>query len=242
MMSTTVIGIILVIGLAGFTQGVTGFGFGLVAMPLLPLLMGLKEAVALTVLLNLIVCGMMLLSVRAHYSWRQGLGLVAGACLGVPLGVYALVRLDPALLLRVLGGVMVVFALNELVLARSASARLSPRFGFPLGVVSGGLSGAFNMGGPPAIAFCYSQAWTKEHAVAVLQVVFGLSTLMRLVLLGNVGFLTAPLLKLGLGSVLPLLLTIFLGRKLFARLPQANLKRAVFLFLGIMGLKHLFFA
>lgn len=233
--------IILVVGLAGFTQGITGFGFGLVAMPLLPLLMDLRDAVALTVLMNLVVCTLMFLSIRSHYSWRQGLGLVVGACLGVPLGVYALVQLSQTLLLRVLGGVLVLFSVNELFVARTKSVPLSPRLGFPFGLVSGGLSGAFNMGGPPAVVFSYSQAWSKEQTVAVLQVVFGLSTLLRLILLGSAGLVTKPLLLTALGCVVPLAVMIFLGRWLFSRIPQKILKQAVFLFVGIMGLKHLFF-
>jgi uncharacterized membrane protein YfcA len=232
---------VLAICLAGLAQGLTGFGFGLVAIALLPLLMNLKEAVAMAALLNLVVCAKTFLSVRAHYSWRQGLGLVVGACLGVPLGTYALVQLDEVMLLRVLGSVMLLFSANELILARAKSLRLSPRLGLPFGLVSGGLSGAFGVGGPPAIAFAYAQAWSKEQVVALLQVVFGLSAILRLLLLGNAGFFTSRLLSVGLWSVLPLLAAIALGQKFFSRIPQSVLKQAAFVFLWAMGLKYLLF-
>ncbi len=237
----TVTFIILAVCLAGFTQGLTGFGFGLVATPLLLLLMDLKEAAALTVLLNLVVCSVTFLSTRRHYSFRQGVGLVAGACLGVPVGIYALVRLDEAIMLRILGVFMLLFSANELILARTGPIKLSPRLGLPMGLVSGGLTGAFGMGGPPAVAYTYSQPWTKEQIVAVLQVVFGLSTILRLLLLGTAGFLGTPLLITGLWSVVPLVLAITLGQKFFSRIPQAVLKQATFAFLGAMGLKYLFF-
>ncbi len=233
--------IIIVICLAGFTQGMTGFGFGLVAMPLLLFLMDIKEAAAVTVVLNLIVCGMTFLSTRAHFSFRQGLGLVVGACLGVPLGIYALVRVDEILLLRILGGVMLLFSINELVLTRAKAFRLSPRLGLPIGLISGGLSGAFNMGGPPVVAYTYSQPWSKEQIVAVLQVVFGVSAVLRLVLLGTAGLLARPLLITALWSIVPLVIAISLGQKCFARIPQPVLKQAAFIFLGAMGIKYLLF-
>lgn len=233
---------VLVISLAGFAQGLTGFGFGLVAIALLPLVMNLKEAVTLTALLNLVVCIKTFLSIRAHYSWRQGRDLVVGACLGVPVGVYMLVQVDEVLLLRVLGGLMLLFSAAELILARAQPLRLSSRLGLPFGVVSGGLSGAFGVGGPPAIAFTYSQAWSKEQVVAVLQVVFGLSALLRLLLLGNAGLLATPLLCAGFWSVLPLLAAVALGQRSFSRIPQPVLKQAAFLFLWSMGLKYLLFA
>ncbi len=231
----------LVISLAGFAQGLTGFGFGLVAIALLPLLMSLKEAVTLATLLNLVVCARTFASIHAHYSWRRGVDLVLGACLGVPLGTYVLIQLDEALLLRVLGIVMLLFSANELMLTRAKPLRLSPRLGLPFGLVSGGLSGAFGVGGPPAIAFTYSQNWTKEQVVAVLQIVFGLSALLRLLLLGGAGLLSTPLLRLGLWSVLPLLTAIVLGQRLFCRIPHSVLKQAAFLFLWSMGLKYLLF-
>jgi len=232
----------LAISLAGFAQGLTGFGYGLVAIALLPLLMNLKEAVALATVLSLVVCVRTFLSIRAHYYWRRGLGLVVGACLGVPLGTWFLVQLDEALLLRVLGGVMLLFSANELLVARSKAIHLSPRLGLPFGILSGGLSGAFGVGGPPAIAFTYSQPWTKQQVVAVLQVVFGLSALLRLLLLGSAGLLSAPLVSLGLWSVVPLLAAIAFGQRFFSRIPQSVLKQAAFLFLWAMGLKYLLFS
>lgn len=230
---------ILVICLAGFAQGLTGFGFGLVAISLLPLCLGLKQSVALTALLNLVVCGLTFYSLRHHYKWRKGLGLVIGTCLGVPLGVYLLIELDETIMLRLLGLLMVLFALNELVLSRSRPIPLSPRLGLPFGIMSGGLSGAFSMGGPPAIAFTYAQPWTKEQIVALLQVVFGVSALQRLLWLGQAGFIEPSLLKVGLLSMIPLVAAIALGQRFFSRIPQPALKLATFIFLGAMGLKYL---
>jgi uncharacterized membrane protein YfcA len=203
--------------------------------------MDLKAAVTLTALLNLAVCARTFLSMRAHYSWRQGLGLVAGACLGVPAGTWLLVQVDELLLLRILGSVMLLFSANELILACGKPIRLSPRLGLLFGLASGGLSGAFGVGGPPAIVFAYSQTWSKQQVVAVLQVVFGLSALLRLCLLGNAGLVATPLLKTGLWSILPLLAAIALGQRCFSRIPQRVLRQSAFVFLWGMGLKYLLF-
>src|SRR6476661_3414671 len=127
----------LVVCLAGFAQGLSGFGFGLIAMPLLPLFMNLQDAVALTVPLNLVVCITTFYSIRHHYSWRKGLGLVIGTCLGVPIGVFALRYLPQAVLLRTLGAVLIAFSLHELVFSRAKTVALSPRLGLPCGILSG---------------------------------------------------------------------------------------------------------
>jgi uncharacterized membrane protein YfcA len=97
------------------------------------------------------------------------------------------------------------------------------------------------MGGPPAVAFTYSQPWSKEQIVALLQVVFGLSAVLLLLLLGSAGLLASPLLVTGLWSVAPLAVAILLGQKCFARVPQPALRTATFVFLGAMGTKYLLF-
>ena len=234
--------VILIVVIAGFAQGLTGFGFGLIAMPLLLLMMDLKTAAGLTVILNVAACLLTFASTSKHYTFGQGMGLTIGACVGVPVGIFALVRLDSILLLRLLGAVMILFSANELLLAGSQrSFRLSPRLGFPLGLVSGGLTGAFGMGGPPVVAYTYSQPWGKEEIVAVLQVVFLLSTLLRMILLGTAGLLAGPVLRAGAWSLLPMLLAIVVGQKFFARISQPRLKRLTFIFLGLMGIKYLLF-
>jgi uncharacterized membrane protein YfcA len=128
----------------------------------------------------------------------------------------------------------------EAVSGRGKPVRISPRMGLPVGLISGGLSGAFSMGGPPVVAFTYSQPWKKEQIVAVLQVVFGVSALLRLVCLGSAGLMSGPLVLAGLWSIVPLVVAILLGQKCFSRIPQAVLKEITFVFLGAMGLKYLF--
>ena len=232
---------VLIICLAGFVHGLGGFGFGLVAMALLPTLMRLHEAVAVVVLLTVIVVGVTFIQMRAHYSWREGLWFVVGSCVGTPLGVLFLIKMDEIFLRHFLGGVMVLLAFNELIIFRKKGAPIPSSLAFPIGLVSGSLSGAFNMGGPPAIAYAYAQPWNKEQVMALLQVVFGASIAVRLAMLGSTGLLNAQLLKIGAWGILPMLLAMALGRRCFARISRDHLKKGAFIFLAVMGLKYLIF-
>ena len=231
-----------IICLAGFVHGLGGFGFGLVAMALLPMLMRLQDAVAVVVLLTVIVVGVTLVQMRAHYSWRQGLWFVVGSCVGTPLGVLFLVKMNETFLRHFLGGVMLFLAVNELVIFRKKGVPIPSSLAFPIGLVSGSLSGAFNMGGPPAIAFAYAQPWSKEQVMALLQVVFGASIVVRLALLGNAGLLDMQLLKTAGWSLGPMLLAMALGRRCFALISRDHLKKGAFIFLAVMGLKYLLFS
>ena len=156
-------------------------------MALLPLLLPVKEAAVVVAVLNLVTCVFTLWAVRRHLCWRRGRSLIVGSAAGVPFGVYLLAHLEPAPLLRAMGIVLVVFAAAELLSAPQSRARVPGWLGLPAGFLGGSIGGALNMGGPPVIAYVYAQAWSKEEIVATLQLVFGVSALLRVTLIGAGG-------------------------------------------------------
>lgn len=231
---------IATITLSSFVQSVTGFGFGLVAMALLPLFLSFNSAYFVLMIPNLVVCLVNFAANRRHFRWRQGLGLIIGSCLAVPLGFYFMIHIKSEWLMRGLGLLICLFSASELLMAKRRPLRLPENLGVPMGLVSGSLSGAFNMGGPPAIAYVYSQSWTKEHTVALLQVVFGTSSVIRLFLMQGAGMITADLLRVSLFAIVPLLLAILAGNQLLRKMQHQHLRRVVFLFLLVIGVKYLF--
>ncbi len=230
---------VAVLTLAGFTQGLTGFGFGLVSMALLPFVLPVKDATVILAPLNLVTCATTFYAVRRHLHWRRAAPLIAGSCVGIPLGVFALVQLDAVVLVRTLGACMVLFALVDLVGSKRLRIRLPAAAAFPVGVVSGSLGGAFNAGGPPLIAYTYSQPWTKEEIVATLQLVFGVAAVLRLALLGQQGMMRAELWQVAAWAVVPMFAGITAGSRLLARVQREPLRAGVSCFLLVIGLKYL---
>lgn len=236
-MSTAVI--VAILAFAGFAQGLTGFGFGLVSMALLPLCMDLKDAVPLVAVLNLLVCVATLLTAWRHLAWRRIAPMAFASALGVPLGVWALVRWEARWLLVVLGAWMIAFAVSELALARWWRPRFPAWSAWPVGLASGALGGAFNAGGPPVIAYIYSQPWGKEETVAALQVVFGASAIVRVAFMGGAGLMPAELWPVLAVAVVPVLVGIAVGARLLRRMPGAALKTLAAAFFLVMGVKYL---
>jgi uncharacterized membrane protein YfcA len=235
------LGVVLALSFAGFMQGLTGFGFGLAAVALLPLLVGLKDAQVVISLLNAAVCATIFLATWRHFRWRDGRGLVIGAGIGVPIGFWTLTCLPESLLLRALGLLLCVFSLGQLCRGRRGSIRIPSALGLPFGFFSGYLGGALNVGGPPAIAYAYSQPWSKEQAVSLLQVVFGVSALLRLTLFVSSNLIRPEHLRVSLLTLAPMLAATWCGKGLLERVPREKLKIGVFVFLLVMGVKYLFF-
>lgn len=228
------------LALAGFVQSLTGFGFGLVAMALLPLFVKFKEAYFIILIPNLVVCAMNFAANYRHFRWRQGRGLLLGSCLAVPIGFYTMLNMKSDWLMFGLGLLICVFASSELLMSKTRRLKLAESMGWPTGLASGALSGAFNMGGPPAVAYVYSQTWTKEHIVALLQIVFGTSSIIRLCLMQGAGMITGELLWISLLAIVPLLAAIYGGNLLLRKIKREHLRVVVFLFLLVIGLKYIF--
>jgi uncharacterized membrane protein YfcA len=230
--------------LAGFVQGALGFGFGMVAMALLPLVLSVKEASPLVVIFTLPIVIIAFCVYWRHFQWRDGWLLVLGTCIGVPLGVQLLAVASGAVLLRLLGGVLLVFAAYELLSHRRPHMRIElPHWcAAPIGVLSGATSGAFNAGGPPLVAYAYAQPWSKERIVALLQVVFTVGAAQRMVSMLHSGLFTPPLLHIAVYAALPVLLALFAGTALLHRVPTEKLRLGVFLFIAAIALKYLVWA
>lgn len=230
--------VVSVLSLAGFVQGLTGFGFGLVAMALLPSFVDFHLASLLVALFTVPVSILNFYDNRKHYRWRRGLLLVIGMCCGVPCGVYLMVIAPREVLLRLLGVLLIGFALNETLLSRRRF-EMPQWLGFPIGISSGVLGGAFNMGGPPCVAYLYSRPWPKEEIVALLQVIFVISASLRLVLFKAHGIVPPTTTELMLWSAIPVMAAVYFGCRLFRVIEQQTLRLGVFIFLGVMGVKYI---
>jgi uncharacterized protein len=227
-------GVVLTLTLAGFLQGLSGFGFGLTAMALLPLVLDLTEAQAVITVVNLVVCVVNAVALWRHFAWSGCTGLLLGAWVGVPIGFLFLTRLPGDQVRRWLGVALCGLVLFELLFGRRAWRY--PAWTQPVvGLASGALGGAFNIGGPPLVAYMYSQPWTKQRIVASLSVVFLSSGLIRTGLLVQGNYLTPLVWQAAAWSVVPMVLALLYGNQLLQHVPQARLRTAVYAVLLFLG-------
>src|ERR1035438_9134258 len=104
---------------AGFVQGFSGFGFGLVSMSLMPLFMGIKQAAVISTAFSLLATLLTFARHYREYNWRLGAPFLVSVCDGLPLGVYFLEQTlgvyfleqsSEKVLARIMGALMVVYA------------------------------------------------------------------------------------------------------------------------------------
>ena len=229
---------------AGFTQGATGFGFGLVAMSVLPHVLDVREAVPLVSVFGLVLCLAMLWRYRAHVDPRRFLPVLAGVAVGTPLGALYLRSINQQVVTGTLGAFLVVYATASLVAERerrgaAPQVRISRRWGPPAGLLGGLIGGAFNTGGPPIIVYATARGWDAGAFKANLQVLFLFNTATQLILFASWGMITPEILRLDLIGLPALLVGLFAGMWASARLDAVRFRRIVLALLVVFGVVFL---
>ena len=137
---------------AGMAHGFTGFGGALVAMPLYAVLFGPVEALAILVFAG--VVGSAQLTVRAMriVRWPHVFPMMVAAIIFTPLGVISLVTIDPDLIRRAIG-ILVLAGALVIGFGWTYKGPRNTASGAAAGALAGYLTGSTGMGGPPLAAY-----------------------------------------------------------------------------------------
>jgi uncharacterized membrane protein YfcA len=156
--------------LAGFVQGLSGFGFGLTAMSLWAWTLEPQLAAALAVFGGLTGQIIAAVSVRRGFNLARLLPFVLGGLAGLPLGIYVLPRLDVPLFKGLLGLLLVVMCPLMYFAARlprvTRGGRMADAVAGAAGGVMGGLGG---FTGVVPTLWCTLRGFEKDVQRAVIQ-------------------------------------------------------------------------
>ena len=220
--------------LAGFIQGLSGFGSVLLSLPLLALFLDVREAIPLVNLMGVILTVLIIVQLRAHWEWRKIWPLLAGALPGIPVGVWLLKRMDPVHVQVVLGMVLLAYALYGLMF-KLPIGKLGGPWAYLFGFFAGGLGGAISASGPPVIVYTSLQAWTKDQVKVTLQGFFIASGLLIGVFHAASGLTTAKVLLNFTVCVPTLLAGTWVGSRMYGRFREEGYRRVMLVLLGVLG-------
>lgn len=221
-------------------QSATGFGFALIAAPIMFVAFGPQEAVTAGVLLGIEISALTLATERRVPRVLRGeaLALVAWSLPGIALGALAL-REAPDRVLSVLVAIGVLGGLASRLRARRARSAGAPgrsrRWSVSLaGVSSGALSTSTALSGPPIVLYLLGRGVSSEQMRDTLAAIFIVLALLSAPALLATGTFDLPpaiglLLAAGLAGQL-------LGRRVFARLAGERYENVVLVVLAAAAL------
>jgi hypothetical protein len=226
---------------AGFTQGVSGFGSALVAMPLLLLFLDARTAVPLCVLNGLVITFFLSLQLRRHIDWRKIVPPLIGCLPGIYAGALFLRDADSDLIKLLLGLVLVGYALYCL-FCRPRPRRLHSFWPYAAGFFTGVIGSAFSAGGPPTIIYTTLTGWDKDDIKATLSVFFFTNGIIVAAAHAVSGLTTTAVLHYFAGSVLFVLAGVAAGAFCYGRVKSESYLRIILGLLVVMGAMMIFSA
>jgi hypothetical protein len=185
---------VIVFGSA-LTQGLTGFGFGLVAVPLLQLVLGMRSTLPLVTLISSVVTATLFWSYRQQFQLKPIVRLSLASLCTIPLGVFSAQFLAEDLLRTGLAVVLISYSSYAL-LQPQLPPLIHPSWAYLFGSLSGLLTGASNVGGPPVVIYAQCQRWDPHTFKSNLQAFFLLTTASILLSRGIQGSYTPEIWRL----------------------------------------------
>ncbi len=228
----------LIFLLAGCVQGLTGFGAGLVAIPLLCLIIDVKIAVPLCILNGLIITSYLAVKLRSYLDKTKIFPLLIGSIPGVLIGAMLLKHIYPNHIRTLLGILLISYSGYNL-LAKPKPIRPLVIWGYIAGFFTGGITALLSAGGPPAIIYTTLTDWKKEEMKATLTGFFVFNAIFTAVVHALNGMTTGITLQYFVATAPFVLLGTVLGSKLSERINRTLYLQIVYSFLIVMGLMML---
>lgn len=233
---TSFVFVFAVTALCAIAQTVTGFGFAVVMMALLPLAMPHEIGLYLSIGCGTAMCFWLIWKYRSAIQWKLALFPAVFSALGVIAGLFLGGKINGSGYMRLLGGFLVLLSIWFLVLAKRIRLPGTPLVGAIAGIIGGIFNALFSIGGPPLVLFYNSVLDEKESYMATLNLSLAISSIVTLVL----RFITLDIPDGLLACLPPTVLAVFfggwIGKKIFSRVNAEQLKRIIYVFMCVVGI------
>ena len=226
---------VLAIFVAGFVRGYSGFGFSAMTIAASSVVTNPLQFVAIVVIWEMVMTGQVFRGIGKDIDWRRVLSLLAGAVVGLPVGLWALTSIPDNWARAVISGYVLAMCI---VLMRGWRIGHDVGIGAHVAVgVASGLANAPGMGGLPVAAFFAAQSMAPAVFRATLVSYFPLLDLYSSPIYWLHGMVTWDTLKVSLIGLPLVLFANWLGSRHFLKTDPQDFRRfAILLLAGLAAL------
>lgn len=216
----------LIIIIAYTFRGVAGFGSGLIAIPLLVLILPISVVVPMMVLLDYTASVTHSIKHREATQWRIIWPLLPFTVIGVLIALFLFKTVDTHLLVKSLGVFILLFALYNL-LGPKPRYQGSMLWAVPAGTLGGLVGTLFGTGGPLYVIYLQLRHLDKTAFRATVASIFMIDGGIRVTGFLFSGFFTRETLLLAITGLPLMLLAMYLGGHIHTNISQTTFHRAI---------------
>ena len=232
----TVVILMLFCAGASFVQRVSGFGFGIFVMTMLPHLMpSYGEATALSGILSACLALFVAFRMRKFLCWKRLLPILITFGLVSYIAISFVAAVDGQFLKRILGGALILISIYFFFISEKIKVKPSYPVQISMGTLSGVMGGLFGIPGPPAVLYFLASEKTKEGYLAGIQTYFLLGNIMMSLFRAKAGFVTPAVGYACLYGLIAVVIGALIGGLVFNKLPIKILRKIIYVYMAISG-------
>lgn len=220
---------------AGFVQSSIGFGFAIVALPFLVMILPMQQSVAILSVLGTCCYIQNVYRLRKHIDLSIVYVPLLASLVGRILGMQVLMGSNAGYIKIFLGFFFIVISIYFAFYQDKIKIKYNVKNGLIFGFISGIFGGMFNISGPPIVLYYLAGNLSKEKFMTSLQTYLLLSTSFNVILHlyhGNVNLSTWSYSAIGLFGVA---VGSYFGLKVFHKLNVKLFNQLVCVFLACSG-------
>ncbi|MDO9576764.1 MAG: sulfite exporter TauE/SafE family protein [Candidatus Cloacimonadales bacterium] len=215
-------------------QGLSGFGFSILAVPLITLFIAPKTAVPILMLYSIIINIVVLYSARKEVDIKKIWILLLAGIIGLPFGARLLVTLDGNILKVGIGILILIFG-TLLLLGYRKELKHEKIAMIPIGIISGLLSGSISISGPPIIIFLANKQLGKHSFRGNLALYFFLLNIFTIPVFFLNGLFTKEVISYSITFLPGLIVGVIVGNLLSHKVQEQHFQKFTLALLMIMG-------
>lgn len=226
------------LALGGFTKGVLGVGLPMVTLPVFSTFAPIPDAVALTYI-PILAANLYQALAGGQFAGaiRRFWPMLAATIVAIPVGSFALVRLDAGTVSILMGAAVAVFAVASLI---RPTIRIEPRWEGSAGIAAGALSG-FTGGmtlifGPPVIMLLVALRLKKEEFIGAIGLIYLTQLIPAGFSLAGMGVLRTEHIVPGLAALVPVGAALLLGQWVRKKIDQERFRKVLLVSMVLVGL------
>lgn len=215
-------------------RGVTGFGSGLISIPLLTLSMPLTFVVPCINVLDVSASLIHGWRHRQYTQWRELIPLLPFTALGVVTALYLLKNIHPVAMVHALGIFILLFALYSLI-GPEFKKHCNRKWAGVSGYFGGLIGTMFGTGGPMYVVYFQLRGLSKSLFRSTIASLFLIDGGMRTTGYIASGFYTRDMV-VWIGMALPIMfIGLFIGGRIHTNISQRQFQRAIGVLLVVGG-------
>lgn len=237
-----IVAVIFAVVLGALVKSVTGIGLPPIAIPVLAVLVGPRDAVVVMTLSTIVTNAYLTWTYRDAARETQNLPtMIAAGVVGAPLGVYFLTSLDPRVVGAVLGVIVVIYVVMSLSGKQfTIDDQRARRLAAPVGFLGGAVQGATGLSAVVLASYIHALGISQRAFIFSVSALFQVFALVQGIGFIATGAYTAELVAGSVVAAVVAMTTLAVGTRFTVRMSPTAFNRVVMAVLTFSALKLLY--